>query len=301
VQQCTLKYSLEVYYRFCELFDCLPLAALVTTDDIGQFFCCHGGIGPDLSSPQDVMRIDRFQEVPKSGNYCDLLWADPIPEGDAVGLPERQLETWYNTSFKKNDARGISFMMYYQAPLAFCNNNKISSIIRGHEVQKYGYYEHRYRKREREHPLIMTIFSAPNYCDMYENRGAFLKLSHSSYDFVDVGWVDHPYVLPDFQNVFAFSLPFIAENIYKFCMNILSLCNDAEPEDDSRNRLKTKIRNLGRVMVALKLKRMDSESKLLPLQIKFDNEEDRFEKVKQADHLEYVVGNAEETPAEKIE
>jgi len=26
----------------------------------------------------DIKKIDRFREVPKSGLFCDLVWADPV-------------------------------------------------------------------------------------------------------------------------------------------------------------------------------------------------------------------------------
>jgi hypothetical protein len=47
---------------------------------------------------------------------------------------------------------------------------------------------------------------------MYENRAAFIRFTTKDYDFVQGTWTEHPYYLPDFQNVFKFSLAFLAEN-----------------------------------------------------------------------------------------
>eukprot|EP01101_Sappina_pedata_P007936 TRINITY_DN4297_c0_g1_i1.p1 TRINITY_DN4297_c0_g1~~TRINITY_DN4297_c0_g1_i1.p1 ORF type:complete len:291 (-),score=71.31 TRINITY_DN4297_c0_g1_i1:103-975(-) len=289
-----------------ECFDSLPLAATVSTVGCGTFFCCHGGIGPGIHTLDDIRQIGRFKEVPLTGNFCDLLWADPVNESDAIGLPHSMLQDWYNTDFKPNTVRGASFYMYYQAVSEFCESNNFTSIIRGHEVMKFGYCEHRYRKKEREHPLVITIFSAPNYCDMYENLGAYIKLGHTSYDFVEVAWVDHPYVLPDFQNVFAFSLPFIAENLSKFCMNILTLCTE-EPDQvvdkaQSGSRIRAKVRNVSRLMLILKDKRIENEKMLNPASEiigQVDGLEERFEKVAVADAKEEYT--APESPQEGTE
>ena len=34
-----------------------------------------------------------------------------------------------------------------------------------------------------EFPTVITVFSAPNYCDVYNNKGAILKFNVNSYKF----------------------------------------------------------------------------------------------------------------------
>jgi serine/threonine-protein phosphatase 2B catalytic subunit len=40
-----------------ELFDCLPLAAIVNN----SFFCVHAGISTELKSIEDINKLDRFK------------------------------------------------------------------------------------------------------------------------------------------------------------------------------------------------------------------------------------------------
>jgi hypothetical protein len=45
-------------------------------------------------------------------------------------------------------------------------------IFRGHELQEEGY---KYQQQG-NWPLALTIFSAPNYGDLYRNKGCIVKI-----------------------------------------------------------------------------------------------------------------------------
>jgi len=47
------------------------------------------------------------------------------------------------------------------------------SIIRGHEAQANGFNMHKWNGKE-AFPPVITIFSAANYCDSYNNKGAII-------------------------------------------------------------------------------------------------------------------------------
>lgn len=70
------RYDEESYQVFMELFDSMPISALVD----GKYFGMHGGISPELTKLDQVDKINRFQEVPLEGIFCDLLWADPLAD-----------------------------------------------------------------------------------------------------------------------------------------------------------------------------------------------------------------------------
>lgn len=58
---------------------------------------------------------------------------------------------------------------------------------------------------------IITVFSAPNYCDAYGNKGAVL---HYDGEKVGIRWYyhsPHPFVLANMMDAFSWSLPFVAE------------------------------------------------------------------------------------------
>ncbi len=173
-RECQFKYSLEIYDRFCELFDCLPLAALVPTK-VGTFLGLHGGISPFINTMDDIREVNRFEEPPKEGALCDILWADPLRTEQAFdGKPEaactaQELEEWSEYRWMQNAPRGVSYFYGWGALEMFLETNELVAIVRAHEVQQDGYEEQWFgMKKEfrdkRKIPPCITVFSAPNYC-----------------------------------------------------------------------------------------------------------------------------------------
>ena len=58
-------------------------------------------------------------------------------------------------------------------------------------------------------PSVITIFSAPNYLDVYHNRGAVLKYANKNITIRQYNSSAHPYWLPNFMDAFTWSLPFV--------------------------------------------------------------------------------------------
>jgi len=210
--ECIRKYSLDVYDAIMDSFDALPLAALMNN----QFLCVHGGISPQVHSIDDISAIDRFCEPPQSGPMCDLLWADPM-EDFTPETPEL---------FAPNDVRGCSFLFSYRAVCQFLDRNGLLSIIRAHEAQDQGYRMH-LTNEATGFPSVITLFSAPNYLDAYNNKGAVLRYENNVMNIRQFNHSPHPYWLPNFMNVITWSLPFVAEKVSEMLLTVLNLI-DAE-------------------------------------------------------------------------
>ncbi|CAF0888468.1 unnamed protein product [Adineta steineri] len=217
--ECKIKYTERVYNACMEAFDCLPLAALMN----GQFLCVHGGLSPEIHTLEDIKRLDRFKEPPPYGPMCDLLWSDPLED---YGV-ERTTE-----QYSHNTVRGCSYFYSYNACCDFLQNNQLLSIIRAHEAQDAGY--RMYKKcQSTGFPSLITIFSAPNYLDVYNNKAAILKYENNVMNIRQFNCSPHPYWLPNFMDVFTWSLPFVGEKVTEMLANILNICSDEELENDS--------------------------------------------------------------------
>ncbi|KAJ5775372.1 uncharacterized protein N7511_000383 [Penicillium nucicola] len=217
--ECKHKYSERIYEACIESFCSLPLAAVMNK----QFLCIHGGLSPELHTLEDIKAIDRFREPPTHGLMCDILWADPLEEFGQEKTGD---------FFIHNSVRGCSYFFSYPAACAFLEKNNLLSIIRAHEAQDAGYRMYR-KTRTTGFPSVMTIFSAPNYLDVYNNKAAVLKYENNVMNIRQFNCTPHPYWLPNFMDVFTWSLPFVGEKITDMLIAILNTCSKEELEDDT--------------------------------------------------------------------
>lgn len=224
--ECSYKYSPAMYDAIMASFDNLPLAATVNN----SFFCVHGGLSPDLNSLREIHDLDRFSEVPREGPMCDLLWSDPYEDEADEERENENDEASQSAFFGYNETRQCSYVFGVEAVKQFLTDNKLTSIIRAHEAQVDGYKMHMVNKQSGI-PRVITIFSAPNYCDVYKNKAACLKFDSNVLNIKQFIDSPHPYYLPNFMDVFQWSLPFVAEKVTDMLANILDFDDDdMEPE-----------------------------------------------------------------------
>lgn len=217
--ECKYKYNLDIYDACMTSFCALPLVAIMNK----QFLCIHGGLSPELHTLDDIRNLDRFREPPTHGLMCDILWADPIEEFGR----ERN-----NDHFVNNHTRGCSYFYTYAAACSFLEKNNLLSIIRAHEAQDAGYRTYR-KTKTTGFPSVMTIFSAPNYLDAYNNKAAVLKYENNVMNIRQFNCTPHPYWLPNFMDVFTWSLPFVGEKITDMLIAILNVCTKEELEEET--------------------------------------------------------------------
>ena len=150
--ECKRRYNVKLWKAFTELFNFLPVAALI--DD--KILCMHGGLSPDLKSLQNIKDIQRPTEIPDNGLLCDLLWSDPDKEA---------------VDYDEND-RGVSVIFGEKVVMDFNKKNDLDLIIRAHQVVDDGYEFFANRQ-------LITIFSAPNYCGEFDNSAGIMIIDDS--------------------------------------------------------------------------------------------------------------------------
>lgn len=220
--ECEYKLDESVYQSFMDFFDTLPLSAVIN----GKFLAVHGGLSPDLKTISQLNEINRFREPPRNGLFCDLLWSDPVDEEK----PD-QIARTETAKFIPNDVRGCSYLFGYEAAASFLKKNGLLSVVRAHEAQLQGYKMHQTNPRN-GFPTVLTIFSAPNYCDCYNNTGAVLRFSGNTMNIQQFNYSQHPYHLPNFMDVFTWSVPFVSEKVTEMLHAILSSAATSDDDDD---------------------------------------------------------------------
>ena len=150
--ECKRRYNIRLWKSFTELFNYLPVAALI--DD--KILCMHGGLSPDLKSIENIKDISRPTEIPDNGLLCDLLWSDPDKEA---------------VEYDEND-RGVSVIFGEKVVTDFNKKNDLDLIIRAHQVVDDGYEIFANRQ-------LITIFSAPNYCGEFDNSAGIMIIDDS--------------------------------------------------------------------------------------------------------------------------
>ena len=156
--ECKRRYNIRMWKTFTDCFNCLPVAAIIDE----KIFCCHGGLSPDLQSMEQIRRIMRPTDVPDQGLLCDLLWANLNSE----------INGWGENYNGPNEPEPCSFSFGPEIVSKFLAKHDMDLIARGNQVVEDGYEF--FAKRQ-----LVTLFSAPNYCGVYDNPGAMMSIDET--------------------------------------------------------------------------------------------------------------------------
>lgn len=127
-------------------------------------------------------------------------------------------------------------------------------------------------------PSVITVFSAPNYCGSYSNKGAVIVIENERMNIKQYKDVDHPFHLPGDIDLFTWSMPFLAEKITDMLFNLVG-SNDFSPktakevdnidlnealkdgadEEHKANALRNKVKSIARLQRIFRNLRENSE------------------------------------------
>ncbi|GAM20753.1 hypothetical protein SAMD00019534_039280 [Acytostelium subglobosum LB1] len=164
------KYSEMVFDLFTELFTWFPLAFCLDK----EYLVVHGGLfGKDGVTLDDIRNINRTSPDANDNELLQcLLWSDPQT---SPGIAP--------------SSRGVGVYFGPDVTRKFLKDNNLCGVIRSHEVKENGY-------QIDNDGSIITIFSAPNYCDQSGNLGAYINFDKDNLKFTTFTEVPHPDVRP---------------------------------------------------------------------------------------------------------
>ncbi|KAI9014155.1 Metallo-dependent phosphatase-like protein [Hyaloraphidium curvatum] len=148
--ECKRRCNIKLWKSFTDVFNCLPVAAVVA----GKIFCVHGGLSPSLNTMDDIRALQRPTDVPDFGLLNDLLWSDP----------SETAVDW------EDSERGVSYCFGRAIVQDFLQKNDLDLVCRAHMIVEDGYEFFGNR-------ILVTIFSAPNYCGEFDNNGAVMSVN----------------------------------------------------------------------------------------------------------------------------
>ncbi|XP_049280383.1 serine/threonine-protein phosphatase 6 catalytic subunit [Anopheles funestus] len=150
--ECYTKYGNASPWKYCcRVFDLLTIAAIIDN----EVLCVHGGLSPEIKTLDQIRTINRDQEIPHKGAFCDLVWSDPD-----------DIDTWAESP------RGAGWLFGSLVTSDFVEINNLSQICRAHQLVHEG-INYQFNR------TLVTVWSAPNYCYRCGNVASIL-------DFTDI-------------------------------------------------------------------------------------------------------------------
>ncbi|CAG9864118.1 unnamed protein product [Phyllotreta striolata] len=148
--ECMTKYgNVNAWKYCCGVFDLLTIAAIIDE----KILCVHGGLSPDIKTLDQIRILERNQEIPHKGAFCDLVWSDP-----------EEIENWATSP------RGAGYLFGVKVTHDFMRINALTLICRAHQLVNEGF---KYMFDDK----LVTVWSAPNYCYRCGNIASILEFN----------------------------------------------------------------------------------------------------------------------------
>eukprot|EP00826_Nyctotherus_ovalis_P045787 TRINITY_DN509_c0_g2_i7.p1 TRINITY_DN509_c0_g2~~TRINITY_DN509_c0_g2_i7.p1 ORF type:complete len:650 (+),score=165.79 TRINITY_DN509_c0_g2_i7:666-2615(+) len=154
----------SIFNKINDVFDWLPLAAIIDE----RIICLHGGIGGSVRSVEQIAVLERPLEVVHAVQsevqqlVIDILWSDPTDSDEDLGVQPNYIRDPNNTG---------NIMKYGPDRVEeFLERNKLNMVLRGHECVMDGFERF-------AGGMLITVFSATDYCGRHKNAGAVLFIT----------------------------------------------------------------------------------------------------------------------------
>ncbi|CAD5230139.1 unnamed protein product [Bursaphelenchus okinawaensis] len=138
-----------IWAIFQRVFNVLPAGAIIEK----KIICMHGGLSPLMYDINTIRAEKKPIKNPSKGIINDMLWADPQ----------------HDVNFWRTSLRGSGFCFGDKVVDEILATNNLELILRAHQICMDGFWVFNDRK-------LVTIFSAPSYCNMFDNAAAALRV-----------------------------------------------------------------------------------------------------------------------------